>query len=835
MRIALLTSTLFLLAATAGAAEQSLSVDKMIAWQIVCDPDATACERYAAAEFQTLFREMTDAKLPIVAKAPAGLGAVFIGRDAVVRADQQLSAEKLGEEGLRITVANNAVCIDGGRPRGTLYGVYEFFEEFCGARYLTYDHTYFPSDAKLRAIPLGSRTHVPAFAFRWSYYGETNRNPAFAARLRVNTVSDDPKLGGRTGYRLVGHNVAYLVPPAKYGATHPEYYALVNGQRRLDMGGGGPQLCTTNPDVVNLVTEAVLAEIKKNPTAKNINIAQMDNESYCTCANCAAIDAREESHAGAHLTLVNAVAERVEQLYPEVLIGTFAYQYTRKPPKTLQARHNVMIQLCSIECCDFHAIDDPSCPLNRIFCDDMAIWKTKADALFIWHYNTNFSGYILPFPNLRSIGKSVAFFAKNNGRGVFMQAAGNGFSTELSDLRNYVMARCLWKPGRDSWQEAEEFCRLHYGEAAQPILDYLVYFHDRIGAAGVHPTCFPTESALTLDQHFARRVFAYFREAMGRAKSAAVRSRIEKASLCAYRAALSGSSMQRVYVDGVCRPDLAGLEPDLMDRYAKLCERYGVTMENEETPLAEYLQKQGKFFTEGLKAVRLENDIWRLIVLPEWNGKIVEMTYKPAGRNIIRALRALSRFRYEDWVRQGVGPSSHSMLPFQARVKDDEATLTLAASDGTRFERRIRLTGDAIRIEMAIAAGADRRLDLQVHPEYDTVTASNDPRIIALYVKSPQWRQVNREWGDGMSHDEQVAALSGAVTGGAFAYYNHHAGFGVEQRFDPQQFSSLGLFWNPSRLQINLEMFPKIMALKKGEQARYAYEVRYLKEPPAAP
>ena len=196
--------------------------------------------------------------------------------------------------------------------------------------------------------------------------------------------------------------------------------------------------------------DAVLEEIKKNPTARNINIAQMDNESYCACPNCAAIDAREESQAGATLAFVNAVAERVEQTHPDVLLSTYAYLYTRKPPKHIKPRRNVMIQLCSIECCDFHAIDNPSCPLNRAFCADMAGWKKIADNVFIWHYNTNFKGYLLPFPNLRSIGQSVAYFAKNNGKGVFMQAAGNGFSTELSDLRNYIMARCLWKPGRDS-------------------------------------------------------------------------------------------------------------------------------------------------------------------------------------------------------------------------------------------------------------------------------------------------------------------------------------------------------------------------------------------------
>jgi len=40
------------------------------------------------------------------------------------------------------------------------------------------------------------------------------------------------------------------------------------------------------------------------------------------------------------------------------------------------------------------------------------------------------------------------------------------------------------------------------------------------------------------------------------------------------------------------------------------------------------------------------------------------------------------------------------------------------------------------------------------------------------------------------------------------------------------------LFWSPARQQINLELFSRITSLKKGQQARYAYEVRYLDKPP---
>lgn len=199
MRISVLTLVLAVLTATA-ADRRTVTPATMISWKIVCDSSATQSERYAATEFQRLFKEMTGAMLPLAETANAGSGAVFIGPEAVARSGQPLDRRALGEEALRIRVAPNAVCIDGGRPRGTIYGVYEFFEELCGVRFLTFDHTYYPEGAAARKIRLGVRMVDPTFAFRWSYYGETSRYPDFAARLRVNTVSDDPKLGGERAF-----------------------------------------------------------------------------------------------------------------------------------------------------------------------------------------------------------------------------------------------------------------------------------------------------------------------------------------------------------------------------------------------------------------------------------------------------------------------------------------------------------------------------------------------------------------------------------------------------------------------------------------------------------
>jgi hypothetical protein len=802
--------------------------------RVSCGSRATKSERYAAAEFARLFKAFTGKELLLDStNSPSGKS-ILIGAAAAAAAGQPANPETMGEEGFAIDVASDKIAIYGGRPRGTLYGVYEFFEKYCRVRYLTHDHTFFPSAGKEPDFQIKgcSYRYNPPFAFRWSYYGETNLHPAFAAQLHTNTVGGPEEFGGITGYRLVGHNVAYLVPPAVYGKEHPEYYALVNGRRVLEMQGGGPQLCMTNPDVLEIVVKATLDAIEKNPEIKNFNVAQMDNSGYCTCEACAAIDAREESHAGATLAFVNAVAERVAKTHPEVLIGTYAYQYTRKPPKTIQARDNVLIQLCSIECCDFHAINDPSCSLNQEFCQDMNGWKEKASNIFIWHYNTNFRGYLLPFPNLRSIGKSVDYFANNNGRGVFMQAAGNGFSTELSDLRNYVMSRCLWKPGRDSWQEALEFCHLHYAESAQPIIDYLTFYHDLVDKKGKHPTCFSSEASLGIDAETVARMEGYFDQALALAQSDQVRSRVEKAALCAYRARLSVASMDLTYANGVCKPSLEGVDETVLEHYAALCAKHKVSMDNENIDIDTYLNNMRKLFA-GVPAVCLENDFWRVLVLPESNAKIVEMTWKPAGRDVIQPARALDRFRFEEWVTQGDGPKADGILAYRVkRQSPEKAILALTAKDGAQIERTIRLIGKTVHFETALTAEQARAFDFLVHPEYDAGSDSDNPQDIGIYVKAEKWLQVNQGWVKAKPMEAASAMLKEGLKGGSFAYFNQNAGFGVEQRFEPGTFEDLSLFWDPGRIQINLQMVPNVKALQAGERAKYDWHVVYLDRAP---
>lgn len=551
-----------------------LAVAAMQNWLIIVSDDAAASERYAAEEFQKWFNQASLLALPL--EAVQGNTANNEGRISIG------ASTTLDDEEIHIKVENDQIQINGGLPRGVLYAVYQFLEELVGIRFLTADHTHVPNASKLK-IPCGSYTYNPPFSFRWSYYRENSNNPEFAAKRKVNTVTDAENLGGKTGQQLINHSFHVLVPFGTYGENHPEYYALVDGKRDSETHGGGPQLCVTNPEVIEVAAATAIQRLTNNPNVANISVSQADTARYCKCERCEELNEAEDTPMGSQLTFVNAVAERIEKTHPNVKVGTLAYWYTRKPPKTFRPRHNVQIQLCSIECCTLHAIDNPDCEQNQAFCADTNEWGKICNDIWIWNYNTNFRSYDLPFPNLRSIGPNVRYFLRNNAKGVFMQANGNGLTGEFSDLRNYLISHLLWNPHLDDQAVLTEFVERHYETAAPAILGYINFLHENAEERNLHPRCFPSSEDVGLDAESAQRVFDYFQEALALAANSEIQARVEKASIPAYKAMLVAG--------GEIEPQQRRV---LIAEYIALCKRYGLTHTAETQPAENYFEELHK-------------------------------------------------------------------------------------------------------------------------------------------------------------------------------------------------------------------------------------------------
>ena len=514
-----------------NAATLSLAGKGASAYHIVISSNAIPSEHYAAEELQRYFQKITGARLPIVTDAEkAQRREILLGDNAHLgQLGLNIDCERLGPEDFILRTARDRLIIAGGKPRGTLYGVYTLLEEKLGVRWFTPEVELVPQTNRLVLAAL-NETRTPALEYREVFWTEIMRDADFAARHRLNgpNYKLTEKHGGRpVVYFPFVHSLDNLIPRDLY-KDHPEYFPLIKGKRV----NGYVQRCLSNPEVVQMAKARVREWIKEHPEATIISVSQNDTGNWCQCEQCQALDDREGSPAASLIQFVNAIAADLEHDYPNLRIDTLAYQYTRKPPNTLRPRPNVIIRLCSIECCFAHPLASCDSTENRRFRDDIIAWQPIAAKLYIWDYTPNFAYYQQPFPNFDVLQPNVQFFVNHGVKGLFEQgnysAGGNG---EMGPLRAYLLARLLWNPQTDVKQDTREFLAAYYGHAAQDIQAYLELLEDQVRNGKAHAHIFESPKAPYLNEQFLASADEIFNRAERDAESETVRFRVQVARL----------------------------------------------------------------------------------------------------------------------------------------------------------------------------------------------------------------------------------------------------------------------------------------------------------------
>jgi hypothetical protein len=292
----------------------------------------------------------------------------------------------------------------------------------------------------------------------------------------------DLRHGGsiRFGCGFFVHTMEKLVPAKDYFARHPEYFALWKGRR------DPAQLCCTNEDVAGLCTKGILRGMREQPEATVFSLSQNDNMKYCQCDRCKAVVEAEGTAMGPLLHLVNRVAEAAEKQFPDKIVETLAYTWSRQPPKTIRPRRNVVVRLCDIECCFAHPLASGCTDRNRAFVADLGAWAKACNRLWIWDYTTNFAHYLLPLPNKRLLDDNIRLFAANHVAGVFEEGTYDTPDSELAALKAYLIATFLWNPQYDKNRAIGEFLDAYYGPAAAAIRSYIDLTHDYAEQKPVH-------------------------------------------------------------------------------------------------------------------------------------------------------------------------------------------------------------------------------------------------------------------------------------------------------------------------------------------------------------
>jgi len=445
---------------------------------IVIPRDASDMERKAATEFQRLLALGGAVELPIVTDDQKSRGyEVVIG---ATNRDIPLSVSDLQKDGYTIQSNAKKLFIQGGTGKGCLYGVYSFFETYLG--YRCYSPTVFKYPSLQRvAVSAGiNDTQIPVNVYRNTYYAVAE-DTFYADWHKVNHIKPD--------WGMWVHTFASLIPPDKYFADHPEYFALVNGKRVGKQADEhlAAQLCLTNPDVLRVVIENLGKMMEDQPDALYWSVSQ--NDTYpdpsfnCTCDGCAALDNASGSPSGSIITFVNKVAQH----FPDKVISTLAYRYSRSAPKAVKPASNVNIMLCTIEC-------DRNAPIatdeaSTSFRNDFEEWSKMTRNILMWDYVIQFSNLMAPFPNLRTIQPNLQYFSRNNVNALFQQG-NKSRGGEFCELRPYLIAKLMWNPDVDIQAVMTDFLEGYYEEAAPFIANYIQLMHDELDKSGLKLTIY---------------------------------------------------------------------------------------------------------------------------------------------------------------------------------------------------------------------------------------------------------------------------------------------------------------------------------------------------------
>lgn len=131
---------------------------------------------------------------------------------------------------------------------------------------------------------------------------------------------------------------AFVAKNKKTLDAHPEYYALVKGNRT------GDKLCISNPELRKLFAQYAVDTLKKT-NADSVSVEPSDGGGWCECPECAKLGTPTDRA----IILANEAADAVSQAFPGKYVALYAYnQHSPAPSKGIAVRPNVIINIATM-------------------------------------------------------------------------------------------------------------------------------------------------------------------------------------------------------------------------------------------------------------------------------------------------------------------------------------------------------------------------------------------------------------------------------------------------------------------------------------------------------
>ena len=467
--------------------ELILATNGTTEYVIVRGENAAPAEVTAASELQDYLAQISGVTVPIVTDSTKAQSKEIVVGKTNRESAGFIDRTKLGQEGFVIKTTGGKLWLAGGGERGTLYSVYAFLEEYLGCRFYTSAVEKVPKKGTVQIDKIKSDEQIPVFELRdpeWKDYTATdisvkrNVNSELWGRNLPESVGD----GITYAYGNGGHTFFGFVDPNTYFSSHPEYFSMNENGNRTSNG----QLCLTNENVLQLVIAGVRQWLAANPDADMISVSQNDVAYPCLCNNCKAVYNDEGgAYSGTLIRFVNAIAEDIREDYPNVIVDTFAYQYTRSAPTKTKPADNVSVTFCTIEGCFSHAHSE-NCAQgsNASYLDghsntitkDLTDWTAICKHLYVFDYSSSVFHNGMTVPNFESLQKNILFYAQKGVDGVRSEGFTQSASAELGELRSYLISKLLWDPymsEEEYYAHMDDFLTGVYGPGGTYVREYI--------------------------------------------------------------------------------------------------------------------------------------------------------------------------------------------------------------------------------------------------------------------------------------------------------------------------------------------------------------------------
>lgn len=534
--------------------------------------------QFAAGELQRYVAQISGASLPIVC-GKGSSNQVIISKAGTSPNLTRPARSRRGDnpDSYRMAVTDDELIISGASTAAVLYGAYDVLEQLgCGfcvpgddtvpqRKSLSLEHcdiTVSPAYAYRAQVefPLQS-LHQSATLIDWlaknrlNWYHACPNSHGLPVRANASPPGEYPPSSARgrpnlwlqrsemvrselkkRGLHLQfgGHTMHTWLSREHYFEKHPDWFALVNGERGGEQNSQKGALCVSNPAMRKEMVRNIRLFLNENPEVEVIDFWHPDADDFCHCPECLGgmpADQGDEfigmAYLKSYIDCCNYMAAELQKTHPGVMVSplvNYSLSTNWPLPHGCVVDDHLLVGLAH-----FPPLRDSYRPLagepkstgnERLLGIDMS-WNGGSKHTYLYEY---YNSWYTPFihPQVRMAAGDMKLLNKLGFDGISSDMWG------WTPLNVYVTARLMWDPHQNVDEVARDFCRRYYGEVADAMFDYWMALEDLVHGL---PGYLSSPHINELVKKHSKKQLSLLKKIRDRVKDEQVRVRVERTML----------------------------------------------------------------------------------------------------------------------------------------------------------------------------------------------------------------------------------------------------------------------------------------------------------------